>query len=36
VQTGDLPGTADEAVDRIIDLVQGSVAVFAEQIRETR
>jgi AcrR family transcriptional regulator len=36
VQTGDLPSTADEAVDRIIDLVQGSVAVFAEQIRETR
>jgi len=36
VQTGDLPSTADEAVDRIIDLVQGSVAVFAEQMRETR
>jgi AcrR family transcriptional regulator len=36
VQTGDLPSTADEAVDRIMDLVQGFVAMFAEQIRETR
>ncbi|HTF53341.1 MAG TPA: TetR family transcriptional regulator [Pseudonocardia sp.] len=30
VQTGELPSTADEAVDRIMDLVQDSVAVFAE------
>jgi len=40
-QTGDEPGTVEEAVDRIIDLVQGFVAVFAEQdtrnkIRKTR
>jgi AcrR family transcriptional regulator len=30
VQTGDLPSSAEEAVDRIIDLVRGFVAVFAE------
>ena len=36
VRTGDLPSSADEAVDRIIDLVQSFVAVFAEQIRVTR
>lgn len=30
VQTGDVPSCAEEAVDRIMDLVQGSVAVFAE------
>jgi hypothetical protein len=32
-QTGDVPSSAEEAVDRTIDLVQGSVAVFAEQMR---
>jgi AcrR family transcriptional regulator len=31
VQTGDGPGSADEAVDRIMHLVQGFVAVFGEQ-----
>jgi AcrR family transcriptional regulator len=31
VQTGDEPGSADEAVDHIMDLIQESVAVFAEQ-----
>ncbi|MCU1683809.1 MAG: sle [Amycolatopsis sp.] len=31
VQTGDVPSTADEAVDRIIDFVRGFVAVIAEQ-----
>jgi AcrR family transcriptional regulator len=30
VQTGDLPRSAEEAVDRIMDLVQGFVAVLAE------
>jgi hypothetical protein len=35
VRTGDLPSSADEAVDRIIDLVQGFVAVFTEQMQET-
>lgn len=30
VQTGDGPSSADEAVDRIMDLVRGFVAVFAE------
>jgi len=30
VQTADLPSSAEEAVDRIIDLVQGFVVVFAE------
>jgi AcrR family transcriptional regulator len=30
VQTGDLPSSAEQAVDRIMDLVQGFVAVFAE------
>jgi AcrR family transcriptional regulator len=30
VQTGDLPSSAEEAVDRIMVLVQGFVAVFAE------
>jgi AcrR family transcriptional regulator len=29
VQTGDLPGSADEAIDRITDLVQDFIAVFA-------
>jgi AcrR family transcriptional regulator len=29
VQTGDVPSSVDEAVDRIIDFVQGFVAVFA-------
>ena len=36
VRTGDLPSSADEAVDRIIELVQGFVAVFTEQTQETR
>jgi AcrR family transcriptional regulator len=31
VRTGDEPRSADEAVDRIMDLVQGFVAVFGEQ-----
>jgi AcrR family transcriptional regulator len=31
VRTGDMPRTAEEGVDHIIDLVQGFVAVFAEQ-----
>jgi AcrR family transcriptional regulator len=30
VQTGDEPSSEEEAVDRIMDLVQGFVAVFAE------
>jgi AcrR family transcriptional regulator len=30
VQTGDLPSSAEQAVDRIMDLVRGFVAVFAE------
>jgi AcrR family transcriptional regulator len=30
VRTADLPASAEEAVDRIIDLVQGFVAVFTE------
>jgi hypothetical protein len=33
VKTGDLPRSGDEAIDRIIDIVQGFVAVYAEQIR---
>jgi AcrR family transcriptional regulator len=32
VQTGDVPSTADDAVDRIIDLLQGFVTVVAEQV----
>jgi hypothetical protein len=32
-QTGDVPSSAEEAVDHSIDLVQGFVAVFAGQIR---
>jgi AcrR family transcriptional regulator len=31
VQTGEPPSSADEAVDRIIDLVQGFVGVFADR-----
>ena len=31
VQTGDLPSSAEEGVDRIVDLVQGFVAVLTEQ-----
>jgi AcrR family transcriptional regulator len=31
VQTGEVPSSIDEAVDYVIDLVQGFVAVFAEQ-----
>jgi hypothetical protein len=31
VQTGDVPSSAEEAVDRIMDLVQGFVAVLGEQ-----
>ncbi|MDQ1425874.1 MAG: hypothetical protein QOD72_3372 [Acidimicrobiaceae bacterium] len=30
VQTGDVPSSVDEAVDRIIDYVQGFIAVFAQ------
>jgi hypothetical protein len=30
VQTGEGPGSADEAVDRIMDLVRGFVSVFAD------
>jgi AcrR family transcriptional regulator len=30
-QTGDLPGTADEAVDRVTGLVQDFIAVLAQQ-----
>jgi AcrR family transcriptional regulator len=30
VQTGGVPSSAEEAIDRIIDLVQGLVAVFAD------
>jgi AcrR family transcriptional regulator len=29
-RTGDLPSSVDEAVDRVIDIVRGFVAVFAE------
>jgi AcrR family transcriptional regulator len=29
VETGQLPGSADEAVDRVVELVEGSVAVFS-------
>jgi AcrR family transcriptional regulator len=31
VKTGNVPSSADEAVDRIIDIVKGFVAVYAEQ-----
>jgi AcrR family transcriptional regulator len=31
VRTGDVPSSAEEAIDRIIDLVQGLVAVFADR-----
>jgi AcrR family transcriptional regulator len=36
VRTGDVPSSADEAVDRITDLVQQFVAVFAQQDTKTR
>jgi hypothetical protein len=29
VETGQLPGSAEEAVDRVAELVEGFVAVFA-------
>jgi AcrR family transcriptional regulator len=35
LQTGDEPSTAEEAVDRIIDLVQGFVDAFGEQDAKT-
>jgi hypothetical protein len=30
VQTGEVPRSVDEAVDRVVDLVEGFVAVFAD------
>jgi hypothetical protein len=32
VKTGDVPSSADEAVDRVIKIVKRFVAVFAERV----